>query len=248
MTFQLFLRGRLSHPLSPDQLGLLDSAVSEIKWIEPRRPVVRRGATIENSCYLISGTMLRTVDGPKGERQILEVSVPGDFVDLHGFAMGRLDHDVSALDRCQIALLPHARLQGLVARDPVLTRILWYSTLLDAAMHREWIFRLGRLNAEGRIAHLVCELMERMRMVGLYKQPILPIPLMQRDYAEACGITVVHANRVFRQLREAGLIRFAREGVVIENEPQLRVVAEFDPSYLYAGGGKLLAREAAGVR
>jgi hypothetical protein len=44
---------------------------------------------------------------------------------------------------------------------------------------------------------------------------------------------VVHTNRVLRELRQAGLARFARGRVSIDDMAGLRMTAEFDPLYLY---------------
>ena len=113
--------------------------------------------------------------------------------------------------------------------------MLWYSTLLDAAMHREWIFRLGRLGAEGRVAHFFAELEARMAMVGLAPDGRFALPMTQADLGEACGITGVHANRVLRRLREDGLLAFAGRQVEVLDRAELRRLGEFQSDYLYDG-------------
>ena len=135
---------------------------------------------------------------------------------------------------------PHEAVLAINAARPNLTRLLWLATLLDAAMHRQWIFRLGRLDSAGRMAHLFCELYERLAMVGLGEEDGYALPLTQPDLAEACGVTGVHANRTLRALRERGLLTFRDGQVAIANLPELRRVAEFDPAYLYAGIGSVI--------
>ena len=105
------------------------------------------------STYLIEGFICRYMDDREGVRQLVAVHVAGDFVDLHGYPLKRLDHDVATLGPCRIALVRHEALDKLVSDRPNLTKLLWFSTLLDAAMHREWIFRLGRLDAVARVGH-----------------------------------------------------------------------------------------------
>lgn len=234
---QKFLLGRLRHALSEEERDAIESAVSRTFTIEPRTTLVGRGARLENSYYLVEGTMLRHLDDKRGERQLVGVNIAGDFVDLHGYPMKRLDHSVQSLDRATVAEVPHRRITEIVSQSQHLARLLWFSTLLDAAMHREWIFRLGRLNAEGRIAHLISELVERLRFVGLYDGGRFPIPLLQRDYAEACGITPVHANRSFRTLKERGIVDLDGCGRLrILDEAALRQLCGFDGSYLYGEG------------
>lgn len=237
MVVQKFLLGRLRHELKKNEIAALDAAVSRTFTIEPRTTLVHRGDRLEHSYYLVKGTMLRHLDDKRGERQLVGVNVPGDFVDLHGYAMKRLDHSIQSLDRVTVAEFPHIRISELISESPHLARLMWFSTLLDAAMHREWIFRLGRLNAEGRIAHLISELIERLRFVNLYDGRNFDIPLLQRDYAEACGITPVHANRSFRTLKERGVLELHGGGrVQVLDEATLKRLCDFDGSYLYGEG------------
>tara|TARA_B100000029_G_scaffold459653_2_gene489995 strand:- start:911 stop:1687 length:777 start_codon:yes stop_codon:yes gene_type:complete len=234
---ELFLKGRLRHDLSPEEKGALEDAVVDVVTLSPRTTLVERGERIENSYYIIEGTMMRHLDDQRGERQLVGLNVTGDFVDLHGFPMKRLDHSVVSLDRVTLAKVPHKAIAELVDRFPHLARAMWFSTLLDAAMHREWIFRLGRLNAEGRIAHLISEIIERLKFVDRYDGRNFPVPLLQRDYAEACGITSVHANRSFRNLRERGILDPQGDGkIAILDERALKKLGEFEGDYLYGDG------------
>ena len=237
MKTELFLKGRLRHDLRTEEKHALEDAVTEVITLQPRKTLVERGERVENSYYIIEGTMLRHLDDRRGERQLVGLNVAGDFVDLHGFPMKRLDHSVGSLDRVTLAKVPHKAIADLVDRFPHLARAMWFSTLLDAAMHREWIFRLGRLNAERRIAHLISEIIERLKFVGLYDGSNFPVPLLQRDYAEACGITSVHANRSFRNLRERGILDPRGDGrIVVLDEAALNSLGEFDGDYLYGSG------------
>ncbi|WP_120716353.1 Crp/Fnr family transcriptional regulator [Tsuneonella amylolytica] len=237
MTTELFLKGRLRHDLSQDEKSALEGAVARIFALEPRQRLTRRGERLEWSYYIIEGAMLRYLDDKRGARQIVGINIPGDFVDLHGYPMKRLDHGVAALGRVTIAEFRHVDLTDLIEKFPHLGRALWFSTLLDAAQHREWIFRLGRLNAEGRIAHLIAELIQRCRMVDLYDGRFLTIPMLQRDYAEACGITSVHANRSFRTLKDRGVLMPHGDGKIeILDEAALRKIGEFEGDYLYGEG------------
>ena len=237
MHTKLFLKGRLRHELASREKAWLEDAIGRTLWLNPRETLVQRGARVEHSYYIIEGTVLRHLDDRNGERQLVGLNIAGDFVDLHGFPMKRLDHSTVALGKVHLAEVPHSAIAELVERSGHLARALWFSTLLDAAMHREWIFRLGRLNAEGRIAHLLCEIIERSRFVDLYDGRNLPVPLLQRDYAEACGITPVHANRSFRTLKDRGVLELGGDGrIAILDEDELQRLGEFRGDYLYGDG------------
>ncbi|GGB35763.1 hypothetical protein GCM10011380_26450 [Sphingomonas metalli] len=185
------------------------------------------------STLLLEGTICRYIDDRNGARQLVALHVPGDFVDLHGYPLKRLEHDVMALGPVRVAVWQHETLHRLTGERPDLTRMLWYATLLDAAMHRMWIFRVGRLGAEGRIAHFVAELHARLQAVGLAGDGSFALPLKQIDLADACGLTNVHVNRVLRSLREQDIMTWRSGEVTIHDPVRLRRIGEFDPAYLY---------------
>lgn len=238
MLNDLFLKGRGRRVLDADDLRILEEGIDAVRDISSRHLLVRQGTPVHVSTLLLEGFICRYMDDREGHRQIVAVHVPGDFVDLHGFPMKRLDHDVATIGPVRIAEYPHDVLERIVEERPRLTRLLWFSTLLDAAMHREWIFRLGRLGADGRIAHFFCELNCRLEMVGLAQDGRFKLPLTQADLAEACGITGVHVNRVLRSLREQALLTYRNGAVEIRNPKALHALAEFDPQYLYGSGSE----------
>ena len=233
MLTRRFLLGRARDALSDEERQVLESAVTSVRQIPARTTIVRRGELVSQSCLLLDGFMCRYLDDRQGYRQLVSIHVPGDFVDLHGFPMKRLDHDIATMGACTLATFDHRALATLQERHPRLTRWLWFATLLDAAIHREWIFRLGRLGAEGRVAHFFCELNARLEMVDLASDGRFSLPATQADLAEACGITGVHANRVLRLMRERGLATFRGGEVRILDARRLAQLAEFDPVYLY---------------
>jgi len=232
-----FLLGRGRHELSDEEQRVLEDSIVSVRHVAARKQIVRAGVVIDTSTLLLEGFVCRYMDDRDGQRQLVAVHVPGDFVDLHAFPMRRLDHDIATLGPVKIACYDHQTLETITERYPHLTRKLWFSTLLDAAMHREWIFRLGRLGAEGRVAHLFCELNERLEMVGLAADGRYMLPMTQPDIAEASGLTGVHVNRVLRSLREKNLLTFKANEVCILDRKALAAVAEFEPQYLYGSNG-----------
>ena len=100
-------------------------------------------------------------------------------------------------------------------------------------MHREWIFRLGRLDALARVSHFFCEIEAKLRAVGRSDGAHFQLPMTQTDLSEACGITPVHMNRMLRELKERGLMEVRRDQVHIADPAALAQLGEFDPSYLF---------------
>ncbi len=233
MLSENFLRGRRRRELSDDEKEGLESILGAPVTLPRRKVIMSRGDVATRSTFLISGFMCRYMDGADGHRQLVSVQTPGDFVDLHAYPLQRLDHDVATLSECTVAYAAHDKITALIERLPHLGRILWFSTLLDAAMHREWIFRLGRLDAVGRVAHMLCETYARLDAVGLVEDHSFAWPLTQQDLGEACGLTSVHVNRTLRVLREAGMVEVSDRVVTMMDFDRLASTGEFLPDYLY---------------
>lgn len=233
MFLDRLLANRRGVDLTPEERALLEGSISEVRVVEPRRTIVEAGEQVSISTYLIEGILSRFIDDHKGLRQLVAVHLPGEFVDLHAYPMRELDHAIGSLTAATVAIVPHAALKDILDPRPELARKLWFSTLIDAAMHRAWLFRVGRLDAVGRVAHFLCEINARLEAVGLSDGKRFALALTQSDIAEICGLTTVHTNRAFRQLREAGLCQMRASLVEIADRAALARRGDFNAQYLY---------------
>ena len=227
------LKLRARDDVSAEEEKAIRDSVSEVIDYPADRTIIRSGERLTSSTLLLHGILCRYKDLSDGQRQITELHVTGDFADLHSFTLKRLDHNIMTLTPCRIARVPHERLTAITRDFPHLTRLYWFLTNLDAAIHREWEVSLGRRTAISRVAHLFCELHIRLKIVELAGESSYALPLTQTDLAECLGLTPVHVNRTLKELRERGLVSFRGGSVVIEDPAGLERIAEFDPAYLY---------------
>lgn len=239
---RLFLKGRLRHAMTTQEAELLESLLERTERVPDGHFVQRRAVPASHSTLLLDGFIARVIDDD-GSRHIVGLQVPGDFVDLHAFALKRLDHDIVTIGPAMLGYVPHARLAQILREEPHLTRILWFSTLLDAAIHREWILKLEQLKAEERLAHIMCELWHRLNFVGLADPHGFNMPLLQTHLANACGTTAVHINRVIKALRQKGLLEINRGRVTFPDRAALERYALFKPDYLYGEGSLFLSED-----
>lgn len=230
-----FLQGRSRDALAEREKELLEGLVERVERYTAPQTILERGNVVDTSTILIEGTVARVIH-EGGKRHIVAIHVPGDFVDLHAFALKRLDHDVVSIGTVQVGFAPHHRIEHILETEPNLARMLWYSTLLDAAMHREWIMKMEHLSADGRLAHLMAELWQRLDFVDLAGESGFSFPLTQQELADACGTTPIHMNRVVRKLREAGIVDISRGQVTVLDKDELVRIGAFDPAYLYGKG------------
>jgi CRP-like cAMP-binding protein len=235
MIESLLMKLRQRDDVSADEEKALRDVIIGTETVPAKKTLIRRGEPLNRSVLLIEGLMCRQKDLRNGQRQITALHVPGDFLDLHGFTLKQLDHDVMSLSPSQVAYASHAELTRLTEQFPHLTRLLWFSTNLDAAMHREWELSLGQRTGAAGAAHLFCEIYTRLEVVGRVDGLEFSLPMNQTELGECLGLTVVHTNRVLRELRELGLVDFNRGLVTIHDPEALKSFAEYDATYLYLG-------------
>ncbi|MDP9414739.1 MAG: Crp/Fnr family transcriptional regulator [Pseudomonadota bacterium] len=224
---------RARDELSGEEEQAIRAAVSELREYPADKTIIKAKQELHHSLLLLDGLASRYKDLSEGQRQVTELHVGGDFVDLHGFTLKYLDHNVLTLTPCTVAIVLHEDMKVLTQKHPHLARLYWFSTNLDAAIHREWEVSLGRRSAISRLAHLFCEIYVRLGPVGLADAFSYDLRLTQTDLSECLGLTPVHVNRSLKELREQGLVDFRAGRVDIKDMSGLERVAEFDPAYLY---------------
>lgn len=221
--------------ISNEEKQVLERLISRIVQFDAGQIIVRAGSRPSESCILVEGLACQYKSVANYKRQITAFHVPGDFIDLHGFILKRIDHTVAALVPCKIAFVSHEALSEVIERHPHLGRLLWLCTLVEGAAHHEWMASLGNLPAAARMARLLCELFVRLKTVGHTDGASFRLPLTQAKMGEALGLSHVHVNRVLQQLRAEELVIWRQDTVTIPDWKRLCHVGYFDPSYLYLG-------------
>lgn len=224
---------RLRDGLTDREADVLRRAVESVELVPTGHMLAKAGQPLTHAVLVVEGLVARYKDLAEGQRQITEIHVAGDMVDLPGFLLKRLEHHIGALTPLRLAYIPHAALTAITEREPHLARLLWLTTLVDAAIQRERILSIGRRSALARVAHLLCELYVRLETVSLVDGRSFALPIVQLDLADATGLTSVHVNRMLRELRSRNLVTFRNARVDIHDLAGLEELAEFNRSYLF---------------
>jgi CRP-like cAMP-binding protein len=218
--------------ITDEEMAALDGILDPPRRAPAGTDIVAEKAVTSQSTLLLSGFSGRYSTLTDGGRQITEINVAGDFVDLHSLLMKHMDHGVVALSDCTYANAPHSRLIELTERYPHLTRLLWLDTIIDAAVHRQWLVAMGRRSGLAHLSHLLCEMYLRLQVIGHVRGTAFDLPLTQSVLGDVLGLSTVHVNRLISQLRSEGLVSWAQSRVEILDWERLAAVAEFDPTYL----------------
>ena len=219
--------------LRESDVELLIGLCDDVRTVPAKQDILSEGERPDHVHVICEGWAARYKTLPSGARQIVAFLIPGDFCDLHVAILGHMDHGIVALTRCRVAYIPSAELDALTSDHNGLTKALWWATLVDEGVLREWILNVGRRNAMERIAHLLCETHVRMKMVGLVDGDRFALPLTQEQLADATGLTPVHVNRTLQRLRSDNLIEIGSGTLTIPDVSALREAAGFNGNYLH---------------
>jgi CRP-like cAMP-binding protein len=204
-----------------------------VRCLEPAKYVVREGDVPTHSCLVVSGFAIRHKIAADGGRQIVNVHMAGDMVDLQNSLLSLADHNVQALSRLTAAFIPRDAIVELAFSRPRVGKALWVETLIEGSISREWIMNIGRRDAETRMAHLLCEFAYRLDAVGIGPECDYELPMTQEQIADALGLTAVHVNRTLKALDAAGLTKRNKRSVMIVDLEKLARVGDFRATYLH---------------
>lgn len=227
---QAFLnRLNLRSNLTPvEQQAVLDLPASPAQ-LEPNADHVALDEATGFASLVVTGVLGRFGQNARGERQITALHVPGDMANLQSVVEPRATSPLLALCRMQVLKIPHHALRSAAARHPAVGEAFWRDCMVDAAILSQWVVNMGRRDAVGRMAHLLCETATRQG-VRESRSNCFGFPLTQNQIADATGMTSVHVNRTLKALRPAATL--AGRSVHILDWERLVGLADFEPTYL----------------
>jgi CRP-like cAMP-binding protein len=218
--------------LSQEERRHLEAALTS-RAVPARTNLVAEGDNSGTLYLLADGWAFRHQTARNGNRQIVGLALPGDFCNLDVLAFGRIGYGVRMLTAGTLLTIERDKALALGVYFPAIASLFAQTAFLENAILSRWTFCLGRLSAQERLAHLLCELAVRRGYRQDRRQIKIDLPLTQEQLADVLGLTGVHVNRVLQHLRSLGLV--AKRGRVMEifDFPALQAMAGFDPAYLH---------------
>ncbi|HKY80557.1 MAG TPA: Crp/Fnr family transcriptional regulator [Sphingobium sp.] len=163
-----------------------------------------------------------------GRRQITALYLPGDLCEPQ-WALGRVpSQPVVALTIVRATLAPCVLPAGEEQER------FWRSLSDYIERQTNWLVMLGRKTALERLAHLLLELFDRMRLSGLAYGQQCAMPLTQMEIADLTGLTPVHVNRTLQTMRARGLVELQSKWLRIPDLALLRNAAALAPGEMPA--------------
>lgn len=221
-------------PLSEAGIATLVKVIGErLQRAGPGEELVSEGDRPDRIRMILSGWLTRYKTLEDGRRQIVNFLLPGETCDAQIYLLRQMDHSIGTLTPVVYAEIEPARFEELLAADRSLAEAFRIESLVNTAIQREWVINIGRRVALERVAHLLCEIVERLRPVGLLDGKSCAFPITQMDLADATGLSVVHVNRTIQELRANDLIVLRERTLTINDLDALKDLALFSPNYLH---------------
>lgn len=226
---------RLEHgaELTDDDRQNLLALTANPRRVANRTDLIRENEKPNDVYLVLQGFACRYKVLADGSRSIVAFLVPGDFCHFQQPLLNAMDHSIGTLTPSLIVDIPRAEIDSLSASSPRIAQALWWASLVDAAIMREWLASMGRRSADRQLAHLFCELLVRLKAVGFAMGSSFELPLTQEEIGDTIGISSVHVNRILQQLRDDGLIAQRSKMLTILDLPRLTRFAGFNPNYLH---------------
>ena len=194
--------------------------------------IVSQGGTYGDIFLLDKGWVIRSRSLENGARQIVNVALPGDFVAMNALLFATSDFELSCKTDIAAYRLPADRLGNALMRDSMLAAALFWVNAHEESLLAERIVSLGRRSARQRAAHVLCELMARLEIIGISDPEKFVIPLSQEQFADILGISIVHMNKTLRAFEREGVISFRNALLLVLDRTKLEQIAGFEGGYL----------------
>ena len=188
--------------------------------------LLRAGAELNQPRVILSGWAGLSVFLPDGRRQFLDFSLPGDLVGFSPHRNARAKASVVCLTQVESVKVPLLASCLEVPQDfPGLVLLLQKAQdhFEDRLLNQ--IVRNGCQSAREKVCSLLLEAYARLVQAGLADNGSFELPISQVVIADALGLSTVHVNRTFQQLKREHIIQAEGHRLSIVNFPTLRKFA-----------------------
>ncbi len=206
-------------------IALTPAEHTALAQLEERERHVRRGATLQREndrngdLYILrKGTMMSSVLLDDGSRQILRFLFPGDMLAVSSLVYREAPETITALTDVVVCPFERPAFARLISEHPRLAALIIVYKQIERVSLTDRLAALGRTSAKARVAAILLDMRNRMRMLDKGLTNSFTLGLTQEEIGDATGLTAVNVNRMLRQLedekmiaREAGRVTFTDE-------------------------------------
>lgn len=163
-----------------------------------------------------------------GERQVVDIFLPGQVMGLREIGYDRSLSSFITLNEAELCPFPKTRLTEIFDEAPRLSDLFFLILAREQSMLVERVINIGRRPAAERLAHFIIEMKIRLNQTSCQFE----LPMRQAIIGDALGLTSVHVSRTLKRLRDDRLVSVTDGMVHIEDFDALVEFSEFNSAYL----------------
>ena len=186
--------------------------------------IIEQGSRRPRLFTMFSGWAIKYKSLESGERQVLNLVLPGDLVGLETCITGAAEYGVQAVTDVTFCNFDADRFADVVTAPGISRRIMMMQAH-ESSMVAERLTAVGACDAKRNLAHLIASLHLRLLKLGLAQERGFRLPLSIQQIADCCGLTPVHVHRVLRALREENILALDCRKIDILDPQALRNLA-----------------------
>ncbi|MEL6751417.1 MAG: Crp/Fnr family transcriptional regulator, partial [Pseudomonadota bacterium] len=223
LRMQLSIEGGQFSPLS--DLG----PVAEI--VAARDVIHQPGEHCTDLFVVAQGWLIGSSNVRDGGRYIHRIYQPGDLIGAEDVNWNHGTSTVEAVTPAILGRFPKSTLFSLFGSSPALAAALYGLAMNDLVVAMDAARANARLNAPGRIGHLLLQVKARQDITGPRDTDTVVLPLTQTQIADALGLTNVSVSRGLTELTERGLVERTGNAYRLVKPMELAFLSSFTNRY-----------------
>jgi CRP-like cAMP-binding protein len=199
----------------------------------PQDEIYAPGVELDHYLIVVDGSVCRYKVAASGAQAICSFEFPGDILNVENLRLAKSDCGARAVSSVEVAYVSRSAFDAVVRENRELDAALQRYALIRAVTAEEWLLNVGRRPDRERVAHLICEMVTRAKVVDALWDDISLLLPSSDDLAGATGLSVVQTTRALRDLADEGAIGFSDGSFSIRSIERLEELGRFKPDYLH---------------
>jgi len=215
-------------PMTKSEVAFMQKFKSGELEVESGATLMMEGSNSPQLFTVLEGMGLRYKTLPTGDRQVINLVMPGDFIGLQAGVMQEMQHSVEATTNMKLCVFDRKALWSLFRDHPERAYDLTWLAAVEEHFLGEALAVLGHLNGLQRTSRALVRLYNRGSAVGLSDGAGMDLPYKQQDLADALGLSLVHTNKMLKKLRADGIAVWRNGKLEIKDFNRLCEIAQID--------------------
>lgn len=217
--------------LTPAETEALNRLEENPRHVRKNQMLQRENELVQELYVVARGRVMSYNILPDGQRQILRVYFPGDFIGSASTAYSRAPESLVAITDATVCPFDKHALRRLIDEQPRVASLMFVLAQAERVALSDRLTSIGRRTAKERVAAFLLDIADRLRLTDDAMTDSFDLRLTQEEIGDAVGLTSVHVNRMIRQLETEGLISRQNGTITLVDEARLAEIGHYSNRY-----------------